>query len=334
MANEQRSNIIKNILFLIAAVAITAMAMEIALRLFYPLYSDYNTEMWRYSSDMKKLSENRLLSHEHMPNKSGFYYGAEIKTNADGFRDYNYRAEKGSDAYRILMLGDSITLGWGVNFSDTFPKMMEKRLNNLSPGKKFEVINTGVGNYNTQMEVELLKAKGLKYKPDLIILNYYINDAELTKKPNFFAYPLKSGSYLYAFLWDKISNLILRLSRDNYLVFYSRLYEDSFEGKKIMLQSINELSSISKERNIKLLIVAYPEFHNFKNYSFGYVTDTIKNASLSNRVPFLDLLPYYANTSPESVWVSYEDAHPNALGNSIAANAVTDFLIKKNLVPS
>jgi len=75
-------------------------------------------------------------------------------------------------------------------------------------------------------------------------------------------------------------------------------------------------------------------FHNFKNYSFGYVTDTIKNASLSNRVPFLDLLPYYANTSPESVWVSYEDAHPNALGNSIAANAVTDFLIKKNLVPS
>lgn len=333
MPRGKKQNIARNFGLLVITLLVILLLMEISLRLAYPLYKNYNTEMWRYARDIKMPSKNPIVSHEHAPNRQGSYYGATISTNRDGFRDYEYSLEKSPDAYRILMLGDSITLGWGVEFNKTFPKLIEKKLNGMVNGKKFEAINTGIGNYNTLMEVELLKEKGLKYKPDLIILNYYINDAEYIKKPNLFLYFFQKNLYTYAFFWDKVSNLYLRLKNESYLSFYSRLYDDSFKGKQDMIKSINELAKTAKENNIKLVIVVYPEFHNFKNYDVQYATDAVRNVALSNNLYFLDLLSYYEPYSPKSIWVSYEDAHPNALGNSIAADAITDFLVKKNIVP-
>jgi len=332
-SNKKNRNVLGNIILACIALFVFLFFMEIVLRIAYPLYSNYNTEMWRYAGDIKIPSSNEFVSHEHAPNKSGLYYGTTITTNADGFRDYNYDVKKPSSTYRIMMLGDSITLGWGVNSSDTFSKRIERKINNISNGKKFEVINTGIGGYNTKMEVELLKQKGLKYNPDLIILNYYINDPELPRKPSITFYYLQKNLYTYAFFWDKFSNLLLRLKNESYLNYYSQLYGNSYEGRQVMLQSIGELAKIAHEKNIKLLIVVYPEFHNFKNYEFDYATNLVRNASASNSAYFLDLLPYFKKVNPESVWVSYEDAHPNALGHSIAADAITEYLIEKNIVP-
>ncbi len=321
-----------NIILIVVTLLIFLFLMEIILRIIYPIYSNYNTEMWRYSRDMKIPSSNKLMSYEHTPNKSGLYYGTMITTNADGFRDYYYDVKKPLSTYRILMLGDSVTLGWGTNSSDIFSKVIERKLNSMISGKKIEVINTGIGCYNTQMEVELLKQKGLKYNPDMIILNYYINDPEPTKKTNTILYFLQKNLYTYMFFWDKFSNLFLKLKNETYISYYSRLYEDSYNGKTIMLQSINELAKIVHEKDIKLLIVVYPDFHNFPNYRFEYVTHLIRNASISNRIYFLDLLPYFKDIDPESIWVSKEDAHPNSFGHSIAADAITKYLIEKNLV--
>ena len=139
--------------------------------------------------------------------------------------------------------------------------------------------------------------------------------------------------YTYVFFWDKASNAFLKFKNEIYLSFYSRLYDDSFRGNQDMIKSLNELARIAKENNIKQVVVVYPEFHNFKDYEFKYVTDAVRNVSSGNNIYFLDLLPYYEPYDPESIWVSFEDAHPNVLGNSIAADAITDFLMKKNIVP-
>ena len=61
-----------------------------------------------------------------------------------------------------------------------FPKQLEKSLNNNV--NKIEVINAGIGNYNSSMEVELFKLLGINFDPDLVILMFYINDVEPTPK--------------------------------------------------------------------------------------------------------------------------------------------------------
>jgi hypothetical protein len=115
---------------------------------------------------------------------------------------------KPEGTYRILVLGDSTTFGWGVPVEKPYAKLLEQKLNeNLRPGgpKRFEVMNTGVGNYNTAQEVAYFKERGRLYKPDMVILGFFTNDAEETphEKKNWLA----RESCLYVFLtsaWDGI----------------------------------------------------------------------------------------------------------------------------------
>lgn len=331
---EKIKPILKNIFFLMVVCIFLILLFEIGARLTYPFYSDYNTEMWRYAKELKKSSNNPLLSHEHIPNSEASLYGTHIKINSDGFRDYEHLIKKEDNTFRILAVGDSITLGWSVKFDNIFTKLLEKKLNNEKPFKdykNYEVINTGIGNYNTLMELVILKEKCLKYNPDLILLEYYINDAEVIPKKPFI---LLKYFYSYAFLWAKFQNIKAQFIKGyDYETYYKNLYKEGSIGRKDAKNALLEIISISKEKNIPLVIVIFPEFHNFKDYQFSEVTDFVFEVADSQKdVYILDLLPFYQDYQPESVWVSFEDAHPNDLGNKIAAEAIYQMLINQKLM--
>ena len=89
MSKIQKQLIIKNTLtkrtiLLCCTIIVLLLFFEIVLRVFYPFYSNYNTEMWRYAVESKKISLFPGLGHEHVPNKSNQLYGVEIRTNSDG----------------------------------------------------------------------------------------------------------------------------------------------------------------------------------------------------------------------------------------------------------
>ena len=75
-----------------------------------------------------------------------------------------------------------MTLGWGAN--QTFSSILDKNLN-----KNIQVLNAGIGNTNTIMQIEnfFVNFKD-QYDYKIIILNFFINDFEDIKlnKPNFF----------------------------------------------------------------------------------------------------------------------------------------------------
>ena len=75
-----------------------------------------------------------------------------------------------------MMLGDLLTVGWGVPVEQTFSKRIEKFF--AADGFDAEVINTGVGNYNRIQEVEYFLVEGIKYRPDIVVLNFFVNDAQ------------------------------------------------------------------------------------------------------------------------------------------------------------
>lgn len=325
---------LKNISMLLVTLSIILVLFELAAKISYPFYANYNTEMWRYSSEIKEVSKHHGLSHEHKPYSKGYFYGTDVSINSDGFRDYEYVIKKDNSTFRSLLLGDSITFGWGVKFNETFAKLLEKRLNedkHFNKYSKYDVINTGVGNYNTAMELVILNEKGLKYKPDLIILNYYINDVELSpQKPRL---GILRYLYSYAFLWDKYQNAkVLFLKGNDYGTYYHKLYEGNFDGKENAKNALYQIIDIAKKNKIKILIVIYPEFHNFKNYEFDEVTRFVSDIAKSKNVSVLDLLPYYRNYKPEPIWVSFEDVHPNALGHQVAADAIYEKLINEGLL--
>jgi lysophospholipase L1-like esterase len=97
----------------------------------------------------------------------------EYAVNADGFRDPSRAREKPAGTLRLLVLGDSVTFGFGVAREDTFPAQLELRLARRAPA---EVLNFGVGGYNPYTEAALLADRGLAYQPDLVLVQFSPND--------------------------------------------------------------------------------------------------------------------------------------------------------------
>ena len=115
-------------------------------------------EMWKYAKDVKIRHPNPEIGHRHRPDAHAFLMGVDVRTNSFGLRDPERALEKPPNTTRIMVLGDSITFGWGCPQDATFCALLEKSLNDrpLTPGRKYEVINTGVGNSNTAMEVDVV----------------------------------------------------------------------------------------------------------------------------------------------------------------------------------
>ena len=91
------------------------------------------------------------------------------------FETTNIPLAKPPGVYRILFLGDSTTFGWGVSMNETTAKILERELNAVHvPGyERFEVINAGVGNYDTVQEVTYYKTSGRKFHPDMVVLGLF-----------------------------------------------------------------------------------------------------------------------------------------------------------------
>ena len=153
-----------------------ALLAEIGIRAFADDGMQFDLEMWKYARDVKVISSDPLIGHEHAPNRKTKLMGVNFETNSQGLRDREFSFERTPGVLRIMMLGDSLTVGWGVNAEATFSKRLESLLN--GNGTHAEVINAGAGNWNTIQEVQYFLTKGYKYRPDIIVLNYFLNDAE------------------------------------------------------------------------------------------------------------------------------------------------------------
>lgn len=182
------------------------------------------------------FQKDDLLDYSMAPNFSGKFEKEEfsnvdISTNSLGLRDAEYK-EKTSADYRILALGDSFAWGaYGTSLNQTFLKILEKKLNQNPDKSSYQVINMGVPGYGTDQELLYLENKGIKLKPDLAVVNFFVgNDfhdnaqsGELTVK----------DGYLVT---NKITETAFQKLR-NFLVLHSHLYRISEKGMTYLFGS-------------------------------------------------------------------------------------------------
>ena len=114
---------------------------------FFRTYFSYNIvygmEMHKYAKKLKRTSLVDSLSHEHIPSKEALLMGVKVKINDFGVRDNFLPKIKEVNEKRILVVGSSITLGWGVEYDSIFTTRLENALNNNH--NIYEVINAGIG---------------------------------------------------------------------------------------------------------------------------------------------------------------------------------------------
>jgi lysophospholipase L1-like esterase len=94
-----------------------------------------------------------------------------FKTNSIGYRNREIGPKSGR---RILFLGDSITFGLGMPEENTFVRLVEDQAR--QKGENWETINSAVKGLGLNAELAILTETGLSLQPDLVVLDYYLND--------------------------------------------------------------------------------------------------------------------------------------------------------------
>ncbi len=129
------------------------------------------------NTEEQKLPDKVLhhkLAHDATISMIAPDYNATMKTNSMGFRARN-TPEKDNSEYRIVMLGDSFTMGEGVSYEDSFSNLLENYLNKSSK-RKYDVIDCGVESYSPILEYLQLKEDIGILKPDMVIMNFDMSD--------------------------------------------------------------------------------------------------------------------------------------------------------------
>lgn len=124
--------------------------------------------------------DDTILHHSYQPNclvnSKSAEWDISVQINSAGLRDDEIQPKDNYD-YRILMLGDSFTIGWGIEQGKTFSDLLEQKEQKFNSKQlKVDVINGGATSYSPILEYLFLKEKGLKYAPDMIILNFDLSD--------------------------------------------------------------------------------------------------------------------------------------------------------------
>ncbi len=313
-------------------IVLSAMLAELGLRLAFFHSKDFSMEMWKYAVKLKHPVSDPHLSFAHVPNGEAFLMGVDIKINSQGLRDHEYPLAATPGSYRIMMLGDSTTLGWGVRLEDTAAKTLERELNQsgTATGKRFEVLNAGVGNYDTVQEVTYYETRGRAFRPDMVILVYFINDAEPvpTEKKGF----LIDRSYLIAFATNRFDGILRRIgSRPGWKQYYASLYNDNQPGFQACKAALRSLAGTTRREGTQLLVAILPELHEInENYPFTAEQQKIKDVVASEGVPVIDLIDGLRNHGLENtLWVTPQDDHPNAMANGLVAGQLRDWILRK-----
>ena len=294
------------------------------------------------------------------PGWEGNEFEAPVKINSRGLRNPETPYEKPEGVYRILALGDSWTFGFRMNEPDAYPRQLERVLNERAATRgdtrRFEVINAGVIGYSTDQEAAYLRVEGWKYRPDLVLLNYYpVNDthsklAGYQKRASIRdihpwlleLYEAPKRLYLRQF-WKgarralKAKFRVVRAGGDPKAAEtdWTEGYREGARGWEAVRSALAEIGAEARERHVPVLTVLLPDTQDLERYSAAFhpkIAPMVASAVSAAGLDFFDLEPTFAP------WTSREDEvrfgklrHPNAKGYGIIAAALADEIGRRYL---
>ena len=300
--------LVTSLLCLVAAEALTRTVLDDGML--------YELEMWKYAREVKVRDPRPDLGHRHRPRAEARLMGVDVRTNAEGLRGPEIAATPAPGVARIAFVGDSTTLGWGVAEKDTFADQVIAGL--AKAGRKVDGFNLGVGNYNTTQELSLFREVGARLKPDIVVLTYFINDAEPMPAYTDTGW-LSTHSAAWVVLGYRVDSVVRQFGEaPDWKRYYRELYEPGAAGWQQTQRALGGFAATARDIGAKLVVFNLPELRELKPYPFGDITAKVRTVVEKDGAPFYDLLPTVENLPPASLWVTVPDPHPNA-------NAMTAF---------
>lgn len=276
-------------------------------------------------------------------------YDSAWRRNAFGYRTPHERIARTPGVARVLALGDSYTWGDKVASSDsTWPALLERALEN--PASPVEVVNLGERGFTLANEGEQLRRIGWQFAPDLVVWQFFINDA-YRSGPGFqrdgeawvSILPARfregrAGRSALLYLAERAVNQALR-GRDG-TAAYASLYARDSPGWKQLDSALAEGADSAKARDVPMVLVLFPAFvpgaWTAESYPLAAYHAQVRDAAEQRGYLVLDLAPVFAEQGGDwrRWWALPWDSHPSAAGHALAATAIGRFVSARGLVPT
>lgn len=261
-----------------------------------------------------RRTPNERLIYELAPNLDVMFGEYRVRTNSAGMRsDREYAVGKPAGTLRVVGIGDSGMFGWNVEQNEDYVTVLGQLLNSSGDGRRYETLNLGVPGYNTQMEIDALIDKGLRFQPDIVVVGWCENDYQLP-----FMLP-QIGQWLrrdVSFLW------LLTFQRQEFSnIALVQINDLSHVDRKLIPEFFRENSGTAGVRRSLSRLRELAAKEGFHVIVFG----PLKKAS-SSIVDEVGLFAYNTYTKlPKGTWPAEYNVHfmhPGAGGHRLLAQSL------------
>lgn len=294
-------------------------------------------------------------------------YRINIQTNSKGIRaDEEIPYQKPNGIKRIVLLGDSFGIGYGVNLEDTFSNQMKKFLEET--GITCEIVNLSVSGHGTAEQLITLREQGLQYQPDLIVLAWHGSDladnirsnlfqlknGRLVRKNRIYLPGVKTREFLFQFAvyrWMAEHSHLYSCVRENaaHLVKYKilpairnlsnagnqeqDLCEDEIESaaiyrKNLTIVLLEEIKQECISNGTKFLIFDIPIRLSRTKFKSTFPVDNKGTEGFNVFCP----IELFKNKNGEKLYWEKSHGHFTPLGCHIVGEGLAKFILSNNLL--
>lgn len=319
-------------------IGLLAAAAEIYLRLQHDAFREANKQV----EQTFRNAEIPGLIYERIPHTA--------ETNNHGFRGEDYQLQKPKDVWRVVVVGDSVAQGHGVDMSESLGKRLEHFLNHqrrpdAPEAQVYVVAETG---YNTAQELLLLEHKALAYDPDLILWVYCLNDpghALFHNESNLYSrYFHEPASYAFHGLKRLLFKARERIQAMGEDQEYHRLLHSIYRSQ--VRGHIEKLAQVTRQADVPVLLLIVPVLETWKleaapeyvitpmDYSLLDVHTLVARWALQNGLGVVEGLDaYMGKRLADLILEDWDMWHPNAVGHEDLALQVQKHMLRHGPYP-
>lgn len=283
------------------------------------------------------------------------YGDIRYRFNREGYRDVDH--DPGDGRRRIVWLGDSVSFGLGVDQDRTFVSLVRQEL--AARKDPWDVVSLAIFAYHLGNHRNALEEDGLKHRPKLVIVQFYMNDFSIpgaggAATP---AQPPTLGQRLSA-LKNRIvgkSALYLRLQQLGMKASYALLHDlrrsrfpetlndDEPENKLAFLaahpddgeiaafQALSEIRKTAAAAGARTFLWISPDETQLWNHRFDPINERVRRFCASEGIDFYDPLPAL-RAAPDRIHLFHDGVHYSAQGHALVARLLTAELTRRRLV--
>ena len=296
----------------------------------------------------------------------------DLTINPQGVRDDQTIGPKQPHERRVLILGDSFVFAVQVPFADTFGERLEHGLNASAPAHAWRVINGGVQGYGPVEEWLFYRAIASAFDPDIVLIVVSVaNDAieAFDSREKLALGRVPDGTQI-----QRSQTQLRQIVRASMVLQLFRLRADQLrarafastaerplagylehpppfvaEGLAAASRAFGDIAAHAGARGARVVFVLMPARFQVNDADFQRVSDIarrngselVRHAATERFAraltplgePILDLLPVFSLQNPPAYYF-VQNAHLNARGHRIAAEAILNFLQTSGLAPS